>query len=272
MYVEEVEYGLTRLAAVFSTDLPKVVGPVRSARISDLDLFANYGRPAFAYSGAQHRLRPVIAASGFYDVSGDKGIRGYYRDRGRPAPYNFMGQPSVLLSRAPNASVAQDIGFQFSLQAPDGGQPMTSVRARYPSSSAEFTWNPGDSAYDVKLNGRPARATEGGTQQATTVVIQYVKQYDSGYGDKFGGRTPKEETIGTGQGWVLRDGQAWKVTWTRESKDSPTLFVGADGQVVPFAPGQVWVVLVNKKSPVKTVSPKPPASATASASPSASKS
>ena len=40
VYVEEVECGLTRLAAVFSTDLPKTVGPVRSARISDIDLLA----------------------------------------------------------------------------------------------------------------------------------------------------------------------------------------------------------------------------------------
>jgi len=92
-----------------------------------------------------------------------------------------------------------------------------------------------------------------------------VKQYDSGFGDKFGGRTPKEETIGAGQGWVLRDGQAWKVTWSRPDALAPTQFVGADGQVVAFAPGQVWVVLVNKRTPVKvswapTASPSPTAS------------
>ena len=99
--------------------------------------------------------------------------------------------------------------------------------------------------FDVCLNGSPARATEGGTQQATTVVIQYVKQYDSGFGDKFGGRTPKEETIGTGKGWVLRNGKAYRSPGSAAGKKRPTTFVGADGQVVAFAPGQVWVVLVN---------------------------
>jgi len=265
VYVEEVEYGLTRLAAVFSTSLPGTVGPVRSARISDLDLFANYRDAAFAYSGAQQRLRPYIAQSELVDVSGDKGPYGYFRDSGRPAPYNFMGQPAKLLKRAGDVAEAQDIGFRFSLDAPADGRAAKGVTANYPASQARFVWNRKAQAFDVSLNGRPARATEGGTQRATTVVIQYVKQYDSGFGDKFGGRTPKEETIGAGQGWVLRDGQAWKVTWSRPDALAPTQFVGADGQVVAFAPGQVWVVLVNKRTPVKvswapTASPSPTAS------------
>jgi hypothetical protein len=249
VYVEEVEYGLTRIAAVFSTSLPKTVGPVRSARISDLELFANYQDAAFAYSGAQHRLRPLIAASDLVDVSGDQGPYGYFRDGSRPAPYNFMGQPEKLLQRAKGSAVAQDIGFEFSLDAPADGRAVRAVKASYPSSSAKFVYNAKTGRFDVSLNGRPARATEGGIQHATTVVIQYVKQYDSGFGDKFGGRTPKEDTVGTGYGWVLRDGQAYKVRWTRADEAAPTQFVGANGQVVPFKPGQVWVVLVNRKEP-----------------------
>jgi hypothetical protein len=250
VYVEEVEYGLTRLAAVFATDLPKVVGPVRSARISDLDLFANYGTPAFSYSGAQKKLKPYIAASNLIDVSGDQGPYGYYRDGSRRAPYNFMGQPEKLIARAKTASDAPSIGFEFAKKAPAGGKAVARITATYPASSAQFVWNAQGGGYDVRLNGAPARATEGGTQRATTVVVQYVKQYDSGFGDKFGGRTPKEETIGTGKGWVFRNGKAYKITWTRDDKKSPTVYVGADGQVVPFAPGQIWVVLVNRTEPI----------------------
>ena len=53
---------------------------------------------------------------------------------------------------------------------------------------------------------------------------------------------------------MLRDGQYWPVTWSRSSRTDGTTFVGADGQVVAFAPGQVWVVLVSKKRPVKLTS------------------
>ncbi|HSN06954.1 MAG TPA: DUF3048 domain-containing protein [Candidatus Angelobacter sp.] len=245
VYVEEVEFGLTRLAAVFSSSLPRIVGPIRSARISDIDLLAQYGHPAFAYSGSQHRLRPVIAAAPLYDVSGDKGPAGYFRDGHRPAPYNFFGIPAQLLARAPRASVAQDIGFEFSATVPIGGRPVKSATVPYPSSQAAFVWNAKLQSWDVRLNKRPARAVEGGTQHASTVVIQYVRQHDSGYGDKFGGRTPKEETIGTGKAWVLRNGRGYPVTWSRPSATQGTTFTGADGQVVPFAAGQIWVVLVN---------------------------
>ena len=53
VYIEQVEGGLTRIAAVFSNKLPAEIGPVRSARISDIDLMANYGRVGMAFSGAQ---------------------------------------------------------------------------------------------------------------------------------------------------------------------------------------------------------------------------
>ena len=248
VYIEEVEFGLSRIAAVFSSELPKTVGPVRSARISDIDLLAQFGRPAFAYSGAQHKMRPVLARASIYDVSGDRGPSGYFRDPRRKAPYNFMGVPARLLARAPKASTAQDVGFVFSQTVPAGGRAVKVAIAPYPASQAKFVWNAKAKSFDVWLNKKPARATEGGTQHATTVVIQYVAQRDSGFGDKFGGKTPLLQTVGTGKAWVLRDGRAYSVTWTRSSATSGTTFTTADGNPLPFAAGQIWIALVNAKS------------------------
>lgn len=250
VYVEEVEYGLTRLAAVFSTSLPRVVGPVRSARISDIDLLAQFGRPAFAYSGSQHKLRPLLARASIYDVSGDMGPSGYFRDGARRAPYNFMGVPKALLVRAPHASPAQDIGFAFSVPVPSGGRPGRQATVPYPDSQARFVWNRSTRSYDVLLNKRPAREAGGGTQHATTVVVQFVQQSDSGFHDKYGGRTPLLRTVGSGKAWVLRDGKAWLCTWTRPVATGGTTFTTADGQQMLFAPGQVWVALANSHAKV----------------------
>lgn len=250
VYVEEVEWGLTRLAAVFATTQPEAVGPVRSARISDIELLAQFGHPAFAYSGSQHKLRPVLARAPLYDVSQDQGPKGWFRHRSRPAPYNLFGRTSALLARAPEASGAADIGFVFSGTAPVGGRAVRTAVVPYPDSQAKFVWNAQAGLFDVWLNKRPARATEGGIQHASTVVIQFVRQTDSGYGDRYGGRTPLLRTVGTGKAWVLRDGRAWPVTWSRPDATTGTVFTGADGEVVPFSPGQVWVVLVNSRSKV----------------------
>lgn len=60
VYAEQVEGGLSRLMAVYATKLPKTVGPVRSARESDLELLRQFDRPTLAFSGAQGKLMPLI--------------------------------------------------------------------------------------------------------------------------------------------------------------------------------------------------------------------
>jgi hypothetical protein len=109
----------------------------------------------------------------------------------------------------------------------------------------EFRWNGTD--WDVRFDGSPARAAEGGGQQADTVVLQFVVQTDSGYGDRYGGRTPLVETVGSGRALVLRDGRVWETTWDRRTATEGTRFTMANGQPMPFAPGQQWIVLVDKE-------------------------
>src|SRR5260370_19809145 len=60
VYVLPVEGGLSRFLAIFSAGYPPLVGPVRSAREDDLELLRQFGRPAFAYSGATATLLPYL--------------------------------------------------------------------------------------------------------------------------------------------------------------------------------------------------------------------
>ncbi|HME66191.1 MAG TPA: DUF3048 domain-containing protein, partial [Streptosporangiaceae bacterium] len=68
IYVIPVEGGLTRFMAVYSSHFPPVIGPVRSARQSDLDLLSQFGRPAFAWSGATPHLVPFIERAPVVDL------------------------------------------------------------------------------------------------------------------------------------------------------------------------------------------------------------
>ncbi|MHB1212032.1 MAG: DUF3048 C-terminal domain-containing protein, partial [Candidatus Nanopelagicales bacterium] len=61
----------------------------------------------------------------------------------------------------------------------------------------------------------------------------------------------------------MRDGRAWTVTWSRPRAQDGTVFTLPDGSVLPFKPGQTWVVLLDKERPA-TVKPM---TAAASASP-----
>ncbi|KUN77750.1 hypothetical protein AQJ66_32760 [Streptomyces bungoensis] len=88
VYAEQVEGGLSRLMALYATKLPRTVGPVRSARESDLELLRQFHEPTLAFSGAQRKLLPLIDRAPLHAESPDEAARAYYRAGDRPAPHN----------------------------------------------------------------------------------------------------------------------------------------------------------------------------------------
>lgn len=248
VYVEQVEGGLSRIMAIFSSKLPPRVGPVRSARISDLHLLPQFGRPAFAYSGVQAKMKPYVAQAPLIDVSQDHGNTGYTRTGPHSAPYNLYGSPAQLLARAPGAAQAADIGFRFG-PAPAGGRTVTSVTARYPAATLTFRWSASARRWLVTQDGRADTAAEGGRLGGTTVVIQRARTTRSQFHDFLGNYTPLVQTVGTGKATVLRDGKAYDARWSRPAEQAGTTFTTASGTPMTFAPGQVWVVLVNDGKP-----------------------
>ena len=240
VYVIPVEGGLSRLLAVFSSHVPAVIGPVRSAREDDLELLRQFGRPAFAYSGAQPQLLPVVGRARIVDLY-DGRVRGYVRDPRRAAPHNLYARSSQLLAQAPGASKARDIGFRFG-PPPAGGRPVTSFSVSYPAASFTFDWSARDGRWLVSMDGKTAQAAEGGELSAPTVVIQYTKIRTSRFLEA-GARPPYAQSTGAGTGLVLRGGQAYAVRWSRPDADGGTTFTTASGQPMTFARGPVWVVL-----------------------------
>ncbi len=242
VYVEQVESGLTRLLAVFSSQLPDRVAPVRSARESDLELLRQFGRPALAFSGAQTGLLPLVAAAPVHDVSPAHAPGAYGRDGSRPAPHNLYAAPERLLAAAPDASTARDIGFRFGA-APPGGTPERDRTVRYPNGSVGLHWSADRGSWLVSFDGDPATTTAGGRLGAPTVVVQYVTVRPSDFHDRWGNTSPYSETVGAGRAVVLRDGKAYDARWSRPDAAGGTHFTTPDGQPVNFARGQVWIVL-----------------------------
>lgn len=252
VYIAEVEYGITRLAAVFASTVPEKIGPVRSARITDIDLLTQYGSPAFAFSGAQRAMWPVIASSSLIDISPNKAASAYQRDFSRRAPYNYFLDGKKGLKVAQNSSVESDIGFTFDTSPPPGGKVGLRARVSWPAASAEFRYDQASRLYKITLNDRPAEAAEHDDgQRAATVIIQYVKQSPSKFFDRGGGNTPQAKTTGKGDAVVMRDGLLYLAKWSRPDKDSGTTFTMLNGEPLAFKPGQQWIALVNKTRPAE---------------------
>ncbi|MEV5983329.1 DUF3048 domain-containing protein [Streptomyces sp. NPDC052114] len=245
VYVEKVEGGMSRLMGVYSSKLPRSVGPVRSARESDIELLRQFGRPALAYSGVRSALQKVLRDSPLYARSQGRLPGAYFRQGGRPAPHNLFARPAAVLRSAPKADRPTDIGFRFG-PAPAGGT-RTDVRTvRYPSASHSFRWSPREGRWLASFDGVPARGTSGTRLGARTIVIQYVTMRPSRFKDVNGAVTPYIETVGKGKALVLRDGKAYATHWKRSAATGGTTFTRADGSPMPFAPGQVWMVYADR--------------------------
>ncbi|MET9022684.1 DUF3048 domain-containing protein [Actinopolymorpha sp. NPDC004070] len=241
IYVEQVEGGLSRILAVFSSHVPATLGPVRSARESDIELLRQFGRPALAYSGANSTVLGKLAKSPAYDVSPAHAGAAYFRGGSRPAPHNLYARTGALLARAPKASTARDIGFRFGAPPP-GGRAVTSQQVRYPSFRADFGWSAKTQRWRVSMDGTPMRATDGAPPAPATVVVQYTDIRRSTLKDSAGNYTPYTRTVGSGRALVLRNGRAYDARWSRPRAAAGTRFTTTSGRPMTFAPGQTLVM------------------------------
>jgi hypothetical protein len=240
VYVEPVEGGLSRLLAVYQSQVPPVVGPVRSTRASDVELLANFGRPALAFSGAAPSVGALVAQAPLLDVSALTRPGDYRRDSRRQTPHNLYGAANLLRQ---GGAPPRDIGFRFG-PPPPGGRPLQQTAVSYPATTIGVQWEPSVTRWLIAMDGAPLLSASGPRPSATTVVLQRVAVRDTGIRDAAGSPSPFVATVGSGEAVVLRDGQAFAGNWSRPAPDAVTHYTLPDGSPLTFAPGPVWVVLI----------------------------
>jgi hypothetical protein len=243
VYQELVEGGATRFVAVFSGAPDVEVGPIRSARQSDLELLQQFGPIGLGFSGANAGVAGIIAkavrAGTVTDVSYNAVTRAYRLGEQRSDARNFFTNPSQLAAAKPGAGGPKDIGLVFSPTAP-AGTPAPAATVRVSASSVDtVTWNAATSTWTVAQGGTPVNGLA-----PANVVVQYVKTTTSQFKDVNGSPTPYTQTIGTGKVSVLRNGVLVSGTWSRPKATDPTTLKDAAGAPLPLAPGPTfWVLL-----------------------------
>jgi len=251
VYIEQVEGGLTRLAAVFSSAIPHQVGPVRSARISDIDIVAQYGRVAFAYSGAQRKLLPVIASANLQDLGAQhEGASIFTTDPNRIPPYAMVLRADLLMKKVLEKQYviekAKYVGSIFG-DKQEGGTPTVKVVMHWPAATYSAIWSQTEGKWLLDHNNSSDIAESGVHLGPTTLIIQMVSITPSEYKDKLGGVTPYSNTIGTGKAYVLRNGEMFATTWSRPSAQSGTIFTLENGEQMKFEAGQIWIALTDRE-------------------------
>lgn len=240
VYVIQVEGGLSRYLAVFdSSTAPNArVGPLRSARQTDIPLLAPFGRIGLAYSGAISGLLPDLAAANLQNITPAVAANLFSNGGSSPTYINT----GAVFSAYPNLAQTQDVGFEFGA-APSGGQTVTSASAKLPA--ATFLFTASGQKWLVSVDGRARTSSGQGQLSADNVIVQHVHVVQGKFTDHNAGHADNEvfsQTTGSGQADFYRDGQVWHGQWSKSSDTSPTDYT-VGGATMKLTPGRTWIVL-----------------------------
>jgi hypothetical protein len=245
VFEEIVEGGITRLVAVIQSELPKRVGPIRSARTTDPALLGQLGHPMIAWSGGNPGVVSAVHNSALVDMGFDAFTSAYSRDRSRRAPHNLFADVDTIYRGTPPA--AKPAAHLFTYRDP--GEKLVPTARRTRGVRLEFGGVASVTVtyeYDAKNDGwrRGQNGTthmdEDGRVIAPRNVIVLFTEYRASPADA---RSPEAQTVGSGQAWVFSKGKVVGGTWTRDAVERPLVLKDVAGRVIELTPGKTWVEL-----------------------------
>jgi Protein of unknown function (DUF3048) N-terminal domain/Protein of unknown function (DUF3048) C-terminal domain len=249
VWEQVVEGGITRFVAVYHSNLPPEIGPVRSVRPMDPAIAAPlHGLLAFS-GGVQTYI--TAAENAGLQVLSESGADGFHRIQNRRAPHNVYAAPQTLVAQADAAHQASPAA-QFDY--PAAGEQPTAVAAGRPAanlaltmsgvSHPRWTWSAAEGRWLRAEGSAPAVEASGGRIGATNVVVLRVDVATTTARDPAGNPVPETILTGRGQALVASGGHTVTATWSKPRIGDRVTLTGADGAPVTLAPGTTWVELV----------------------------
>lgn len=253
VWEEVVEGGITRFVAVFHSQVPEVVGPIRSVRPMDPSIFGPTGG-VLVYSGGQPPFIASVGDAGIQSIVHDEGDDGFFLKKGKRAPHNLYGTMGDFLAQAEDARTAPPAQFVHTRTPGQGsattaGAPFALLDVKLTHSSrAQWQWGAAENAFLRNEGTTPAVSPEGVRLSAANVVVLSVEMVNTAFVDPAGTPVPETKLIGTGEGLVASGGKQLAVTWSKESVNGPMVLTGPDGAPVVLEQGVTWVELVPRGS------------------------
>lgn len=242
---ERIEDRATRFAAIFHSDLPDVVGPIRSARTTDLDLLANLARPILVFSGANlsvlAELRSFAQDGGVVLIPDDGSGAYHYRDTDFRAPDNLFIDLAVVRDEFGADAGAPAPVFTFrgaeteTRPASVDGSGVT-VTGR---DTVSFVHDP--SRGYVRVQDGAVHVTRDGEPLVYTNVVMMETAYVPNANDP---QSVDAISVGEGSVHVMIAGRRFSGTWSRDTESDPYVFRTSGGEEIVLEPGQTWISLV----------------------------
>lgn len=239
-----VEGGLTRYIAVWQSDIPDEIGPIRSVRPVDPAIVSPQGG-IIAYSGGQARFVVAMQQAPVYNaIHGQRDTADtMFRGQNAPAPHNVIVRAAQIVEQQ-SALPAPEQQFSFAeniaaATATKEGAATTRIDLRFGSASTPaWVWSADQQSFIRYMTGGAPDVAAGGTQLSAVnivtlrVPVQVIQN------------VPTINLIGQGEAWVSTGGATVPATWFKNSLTDPIRLLDANGVAVRLAPGNTWVELV----------------------------
>lgn len=247
---------ITRFTAILYSHTPEKVGPIRSARLIDVELPVMYDA-ALAYSGSSIGVAQKLFSSEFRGRILRSNSGGYYRTgEDKPYEHTLYGRPEQFWASLEEAglNVAPTFGTQmaFASVPPAGGEPAGYANINYRDwTIVEWRYDEETGRYLRWADGEPHVDANYGEQiSAANVIILYaphqqdfnICEYQTDTGCQ--AFATESQIWGQGPAVILRDGMRYDVTWKREQRPQMFTFYDTEGNVLPLQIGNTWFQVV----------------------------
>jgi hypothetical protein len=257
VFEHTTEGNLTRFTAIFYGETPPKIGPVRSARLIDLELPAMYDA-ALAYSGSSKGVAERLRDSDFRPRILYAWDKGYYRtEENKPVEHTLFGNPELLWEalsekeqNVPPTFTSTNI---FSEEAPPGGIPASHVNIDYNWEMVDWHYDPISARYlrwtdgEIHADGN----TDEQVAMSNVIVIFPFHAFDGDIceqtnadGTSCAAYSVEVQLWGSGGAIVFRDEQRYNVTWHRDNRTDSLTFKDSNGDPFPLKIGNSWVQVV----------------------------
>ncbi len=241
---------ITRYMAVFQTNEPSIVGPVRSSRPYYIKRALEYN-PLYVHVGGSMQALTDIINYQMADIDGlSSGI--FKRKNHKKMPHNAYVSLSSVRKEASRKRYYKKVefaGLPISDKAYDlDGKAANEIKIYYkqPSSkdsvgySIKYKYNEEKKQYIRYVNDK-RHLDENDDKEiiADNIIIQVVNHKVI---DKEGRR--KVSMIGSGKGKYINKGKVIDITWKKESKRAMTKFYTGDKELI-LNPGKTWIQVIS---------------------------
>jgi len=247
VYEEVVEGGITRLAAIFNSQAPDRVGPVRSVRKTDQSIVWPIGG-IFAYSGGAAYAIQSIDTAPVKQLDETRAGSMMYRAVGTEfqdpvsyteAPFNLWAKVDQMFTAGGKPVPPPPLFAYRAAGAKAGGTPAAAMVVNFAAGYAiTWTWDAKSGTWLRSKFGGPDTTADGVRLAPKNVVVMFVK-YLGGAGVE----QSEAELTGSGPLMVFTDGKEIKGTWSRPDQAKPARLLNSTGGAIRLTPGQTWVEL-----------------------------